>query len=273
MKLQMEESSANAAADTRPDGEAPIEIEADPGASQTDWSMIGRAVHGEDEPSREAWEQLARRYWPAIYAYVRSTGRDVTQASDLTQGFVCDVMLGRRLLEAADPNRGRFRTLLLTALKHYLIEQHRYQSRRKRAPGGDGDGPRIVDLETEDPRVLALSDVPPEDAFAAQWSASLVHRVLELVREECAAEELTPHWTVFEMRVVRPMLQGDRPLPYGVLVDRFGLRDAAQAANMMITVKRRFARRLYQEVRRTVSEEAEVENELRSLLQALERPA
>ena len=64
-------------------------------ASQTDWSMIYDAARGEPEPSAEAWDLLGRRYWPAIYAYIRSSGRNIDDASDLTQGFVCDVLIGR----------------------------------------------------------------------------------------------------------------------------------------------------------------------------------
>jgi RNA polymerase sigma factor (sigma-70 family) len=240
---------------------------ADAGASQTDWSMIYIAAHGEREPAAEAWDQLARRYWPAIYAYIRSSGRDVHAAADLTQGFIADVMVGRNLLETADPKRGRFRTLLLTALKRYVIEQHRRSRRRKRNPQSG----QVIDLDPERALTVSLDvDANPELAFAAQWSAMLIRRVLDRVRSECVDQQLDPHWTVFEARVVRPMLLGEQPTPYAELVERLGLKGPAQAANMMITVKRRYARALAAEVRGTVADPADLEDELNVLHRALE---
>lgn len=240
------------------------------GASQTDWSMIYDAAYGQEDHARAAWDQLARRYWPAIYAYIRRHGRDVDQASDLTQGFVCDVMLGRRLLAVADPRRGRFRTLLLTALKNYIAERHRADTRRKRAPA---DG-KILELDGRGGEALVPTTTEtPEGAFVAQWSVMLVQRVLDRVRQSCEAEGLGRHWSIFEARVVRPMLHGEPPTDYAVLVERFEVRDVAQAANMMITVKRRFARMLYDEVGQTVENVADIDDELRVLMRALERPA
>jgi RNA polymerase sigma-70 factor (ECF subfamily) len=242
---------------------------AGPSASQTDWSMIFQAAHGDSEPAAEAWDTLARRYWPAIYAYVRSGGCDVHRAADLTQGFICDVMVGRRLLEAADPERGRFRMLLLTALKNYLVERHRHASRRRRMPAGAA----AIDPDRLDPRLISQAEQrTPEQAFAMQWSATLIKRVLDRLHDDCVEIELTPHWAVFEARVVRPMLFGESPTEYAALVDRLGLRDAAQAANMMITIKRRFAKALVNEVRQTLAHPSDVEDELHALLRALERP-
>jgi len=244
--------------------------------SQTDWSMIFEAAGNEGAEAREAWDQLSRRYWSAIYAYIRSTGRDVEDAADLTQGFVCDVLLGRRLFAVADPRRGRFRTLLLTALKNYLTERHRYDTRKKRAPGGEsgsnGDGPKLLELDRDSSSIVARSRTPsPEAVFDTQWAVALVHRILDGVRDECVREQLAAHWTIFERRVVRPMLTGEPPVDYTILVERLDLKDAAQAANMMITVKRRFARAMYAEIGRTVRDPEEIEVEISALMRALQR--
>jgi hypothetical protein len=67
------------------------------------------------------------------------------------------------------------------------------------------------------------------------------------------------------------MLTGEPPQDYSILIDRFNIRDAAQAANMMVTVKRRFARALHEEVGATVSDPSQIEDELHALLNALER--
>jgi RNA polymerase sigma-70 factor (ECF subfamily) len=233
--------------------------------------MIHLAGHG-GTLARDAWEQLARRYWPAIYAYLRTTGRGPEEAADLTQGFVCDVLLARSLVRSADPRRGRFRTLLLTALRNYLRERHRYERRERRWPRSATGAPAVPLDASAMEAAAGPGKVDPETAFAAQWSTALVHRVLDSVRNECVREELGAHWCVFERRVVRPLLFGEPPTPYSMLVERFDLKDAAQATNMMITVKRRFARALYAEVGRTVQDPGDVGDEILDLLRALERP-
>ncbi|NNF45026.1 MAG: sigma-70 family RNA polymerase sigma factor [Phycisphaerales bacterium] len=247
---------------------------ADPSASQTNWSVIYQAAHGQTGPARVAWEQLVRRYWPAIYAFVRHRGADVHEAADLTQGFVCDVMIARHLLATADPTRGRFRTLLLASLKNYLADRHRHQSRQKRAPtNADGELGHRFSIDTAELRETALASYDsPDAAFTAQWSTALVRRVLDDVRAACETEGLRAHWAVFEARIARPMLAGEIPVPYPILVDRFQLKDAAQAANMMITVKRRFAQALGLAVSETVSDPDDIADELGELIRSLERP-
>jgi hypothetical protein len=111
----------------------------------------------------------------------------------------------------------------------------------------------------------------PEHAFCAQWNATIIRDVLDRVREGCMQAGLEAHWEVFEARVVRPMLFNEPRLAYSKLVERLELADAAQAANMMITVKRRFVHALVQEVAKTVADPMQVEDELRSLVQDLER--
>jgi RNA polymerase sigma-70 factor (ECF subfamily) len=239
------------------------------GASQTDWSLIGEVAEGSID-GEEARAALIERYWPAVYAFVRKAGRDVHDAADLAQGFVVDVMIRRRLFEGADQTRGRFRTFLLRSLKNYMHERHRYETRRRRSD--EGRRPMRFS-ESALAEMEVRSALTPEAAFAAQWSAGLVRRVITDVRAQCMEDGLEAHWIVFEARVVRPMLQNEAPTPYEALIQRLDLADASQASNMMITVKRRFARRLREEVGRTVPDPVFIEDELNALLRDLEQPS
>lgn len=245
----------------------------------TDWSMILDAAGSNQGVAADATERLVRRYWPAVYAYIRSTGRDVHEASDLTQGFVCDVVLRRQLAKAADPKRGRFRNLLMTSLKNFLGDVHRHRMRQKRLPKGAA----VLPLSEMDLAGIAASEMAtnsaasvedaggPEAAFNAQWSAMLVRRVLEQVQASCEASGLLAHWQVFEGRVARPLLRGDEPVPYAELVEKLQLESASHAANLMVAVKRRFAKALFEAICETVGDRAEAEDELLSLLRDLER--
>jgi len=261
---------------------------------QTDWSMI-YDLSREGESRDRAMETLVRRYWPAIYAYIRRTGRDVHEASDLTQGFIATVILQRGMAEKADRERGRFRSLLLTSLRNYLHERHRHEQRRHprksshrpRKSSPRKTSPRQQDREQSETDDNGARSAPftgfdidaaeggrfesPEAAFSYHWSATLVRSVLERVRSTCIADDLELHWAVFEARVARPLLFGEPAIPLPVLVERLDLQTPAQASNMLVTVKRRFARALREEVRGTVAAESDVESELSALMIDLER--
>jgi RNA polymerase sigma factor (sigma-70 family) len=239
---------------------------ADPGSSHTNWSLIFEAAQGDPAAASAAIERLVRRYWPAVYAYIRQSGRNVNDASDLTQAFVCDVVLHRNLFQKADPSRGKFRTFLLRSLENFLRDNHRHNMRAKRSAANAPLRLTNADLNTAE----IAKDLTPEQAFARQWNTTMIRRALERVRAGCIASGLDVHWRVFEARVVKPMLFGDERVSYSKLVERLELDDAGQAANMMVTVKRRFVRALVEEIGCTVGDPMQVEEELRELLRQVE---
>lgn len=239
---------------------------ADSNSSHTNWSLIFDAGKSDAATASAAIERLVRRYWPAVYAYIRQAGRNVNDAADLTQSFVCDVVLHRNLFQKADPSRGKFRTFLLRSLENFLHDAHRHETRAKRA--GDPSSLRLSNADLV--AAETANDLTPEQAFARQWNTTMILRALERVRIGCLAAGLDAHWRVFEARVVKPMLFGDEKVGYAKLVERLELDDSGQAANMMVTVKRRFVRALVEEVGCTVGDPMQIEEELRDLLRQVE---
>src|SRR5262245_39407495 len=86
----------------------------------THWSVVLDAANSAAPGAQEALEKLCRTYWYPLYAYVRRQGHSPEDAQDLTQAFFAR-FLEKRLVQSADPERGRFRSFLLTALKHFLV--------------------------------------------------------------------------------------------------------------------------------------------------------
>ena len=78
---------------------------------------------------------LCEIYWYPVYAYVRRRGYSAEDACDLTQAFFAR-LLEKSDLRAADPARGRFRSFLLTAVRHFLSNQHDWQSAQKNVAAG-----------------------------------------------------------------------------------------------------------------------------------------
>jgi len=101
--------------------------------TQTNWDLIRDAASG-SSTAKASLDAVMKRAWPAVYAYIRATGRRSEEATELTQAFICDVFLARHLLEKADQSRGRFRTLLIGAVRNYLADTHRRATAAIRAP-------------------------------------------------------------------------------------------------------------------------------------------
>src|SRR4026207_533 len=87
--------------------------------ASTHWSVVTRAGAATTVESMAALDRLCRQYWQPLYYFVRRRGYNEQDAQDLTQGFFARI-LEKHSIDAADRERGRFRTFLLTALENYL---------------------------------------------------------------------------------------------------------------------------------------------------------
>lgn len=257
----------------------------------TIWSLVLGAA-GRD---RASLEHLLRAYWSPVYAFIRRQGYSGHDASDLTQEFLTQVVLGRDLAARANPEKGRFRSFMKQALRNFLIDQHRLGRHHKghsarhqqgvpAAEAGEReDSPRDPDakfkpahpaaaISINDPSAShygsQLPDLsPPEtDAmFDREWAAAVIEQTLDKLEEACLNDGLEAHWEAFSLNVLGPALRGTRPLPMDELARRIGALDATQASNMLQTIKRRFRRALREVVGETVADPANVEHELTEL--------
>lgn len=232
----------------------------------THWTEIIRVREGDEAQQREAMGQVLARYWKPVYCYLRRKGYGNEDAKDLTQGFFHTVVLGRRLVEHAEQTKGRFRAFLLTALRRYAASARRAETAAKRMPDG---GLASLDV-TDAPEVPApASCATPEAAFDYAWASTLLEHVIADVQNECLADGKAAHWFLFSERVLRPVKDGVRPPSLADLCAEYGIADAALASNMIITVKRRFRACLEGHVRQMVASDADVDAEIRDLIEIL----
>lgn len=232
------------------------------GFHTTSWTL----VHGA-RADRAGLEKLLRQYWSPIYAAIRRQGFGTHDASDLTQEFMSQVVIGRDLAGKADPARGRFRSYLKQSLRNFLIDRSRGKKR------AEGDHPAHLATSDGDeagaPEPAAPATGP--DAFDREWAAAVIELTLQRLEEACREDDLGPHWTAFKINVVGPTLRKTQPLSMEALAERIGAADATQASNMLQTVKRRFKRLLREVVAETVADQGEVEQELAILRMSLGR--
>jgi len=236
-----------------------------PSTTGTSWTLIHDAIDEQSPTKGQSRDQLMRRYWAAVFAFIRSSGRTQQQAEDLTQGFFCDVVLGRNLLDRAEEQRGKFRSLLLSAVRNYLADEYRMRTAQRRSPGNGAIG-RLDDDKGLEP---VSGDGDPETAFNSQWVDELIQRTVEQTRSELIANNQTMHWDIFRHRVLEPCLTGAKPIPHEDLAKRWGLSGLAQVSNLLVTAKRRFAKNLLETVRETLPPGLSATTELNELFQAL----
>jgi RNA polymerase sigma-70 factor (ECF subfamily) len=215
---------------------------------------------------REALGNLLVRYLPALRLHVqRRAGVDGHAAEDLVQSFIADKLLSESFLAGADKQRGRFRTYLLTALDRFAISEHRRQSAQKRRPR---DG-RVVAIDG------AVEQPAPRrgaaDAFDAEWARQIVTQAVSRMREECERRRRDDLWALFELRIMRPAMEGTPAPSYAELAERFSFASPKQACIALRTVQRLFTRALYEVVGEYAGSVEMVDAELLDLRRILSR--
>jgi RNA polymerase sigma-70 factor (ECF subfamily) len=227
----------------------------------TQWSLV-LAAGGGSADSSAALEQLCRLYWPAVHAHLRRQGMDPHQSEDLTQEFFARLLSGNSFA-AVSPDKGRFRTFLLAALKHFLINEWKRERTLKR--GGGVPLVALDGLEAQARDAIEPSHrETPEAAYDRRWALTLLSRVMARMKAEYVAAGQARR---FEM-LKGYLLEGSGPQSYGETARRLGLTDAA-VKSAIYKIRQRFGQMLRAEVSRTVGHSGEVDDEIRCLLEAL----
>jgi RNA polymerase sigma factor (sigma-70 family) len=147
----------------------------------THWSVVLEA-QGESPAAQEALEKLCRIYWRPIYSFVRRQGAGPEDAQDLTQGFFA-LLLERRDLRTVRKEKGRLRSYLLSAVKHFLVDEHRRAMAIKR-----GKGQQLIPLEelrTEERSGMEVADpLTAERIYERRWASMVLERVLNRLQDK-----------------------------------------------------------------------------------------
>lgn len=233
----------------------------------THWTSIVALQRQQDPNQRRlAMERLLKEYWKPIYCYLCRKGLDRERAKDLTQDFIANVILGRDLVARADRAKGRFRAFLCSALKRYWVSATRSEMAQKRLPAG-----RMVAMDAmEAPDALhPVTDCTPDQAFVYAWASSLLDAVLAAVRDGCCRAGQMAHWEAFHARIVGPIMEGTRPPALPEVCAAHGIKNESIASNMIVTVRRRFRRTLWEHVRQMVGSDQDVDAEIQEIMQIL----
>ena len=234
-----------------------------PGPSQfptTRWTLVVAAGDPRRKEARSALVSLCENYWYPLYAYLRRRGYAADPAQDLTQEFFTRVLEGR-YLDRANPEKGRFRSFLLTSLKFFVADEDDRHRALKR--GGGQLLPFEFSPGEERYQREPGHDETPERIFERRWALSVLDRVMEKLRDE-----FVQHGRLEHFERLKIFLLGQSDAPYAALACEMNTSEGALKVAIH-RLRKRYRELFRQEIADTVADPAEVESELRFLAAAL----
>jgi RNA polymerase sigma-70 factor (ECF subfamily) len=228
----------------------------------TQWTRVLEA-HGDSPEAKAALSDLCAAYYAPVFAFIRRSAPDEDAARDLTQEFFAR-LLARHGIDNVDPQRGRFRSYLLGAVKHFLADVREHDHRLKR---GDGQPLQSIEPGTDTSPGLQLADPnapSPDREFDRKWALTLLDRALAALAQEHEAAGKAGHF-----EALKPWLSGDSEnISQAEAAAGLGLNEGAVKVAIH-RLRRRFREVIRNEIGQTVSDPAQVDTELHCLLEAL----
>ena len=230
----------------------------------TRWTVVMKAAQSQAEGAELALAELCQVYWYPLYIFARRRGYSPSDAEDLTQGFFLH-LLADRALAGIDPVKGKFRSFLIACFQNYIADAADWSRRVKR-----GGGKELVQLDAEDAeeryRREPVEFLTAEKIFDARWAMTILGETMTRLREEyiAAGKEST-----FE--ALESFLDPNSALAlpsYEDVAKRLGL-SASGVKTIVHRMRKRYRSILREEVGRTVSDPANIDEEIHALCEAL----
>jgi len=232
----------------------------------THWSLVDavKPDKASQTHAREALEELCRTYWYPLYAFVRNRGYGAADAQDLTQAFFTR-LIETEGLASADRTRGRFRSYLLGALKHFLAnEWHRTQTQKR------GGKVRFIEWDALNPEArytgAAQPTDNPEHLFDREWALQTLAGALQALRDE-----MDQAGKIVLFDALKGSLTGQEDVPRDQLAEQLDMSEGAVKVAVH-RLRQRYRLLLRAAIAETVSNEADLEDEMRYLVAVLRRP-
>jgi RNA polymerase sigma-70 factor (ECF subfamily) len=230
----------------------------------THWSLVSMAQASSSDAAgaQHALETLCGAYWYPIYSFVRHQGHSPEDAQDLTQSFLAE-FIERQGFASADRDRGRFRTYLLGALKHFLAnEWHRNKAIKR---GGGINFLEWDNLQAEARYALEPAELcDPEMGYDREWALQLIERAKAALRQEAISQG-----NLNQFEVLKGCLGGGET-PRIESAKKLGLSEGA-IKTAVHRLRQRYRTLIRAEVAETVQTRSEIDSEMRYLVSVLRK--
>lgn len=228
----------------------------------THWTIVLQARDGDSHVRQASLAALCETYWQPLYAYVRRRGYRPEDAQDLVQEFFAK-FLERNFLKNVSRDKGRFRNFLLASLNHFLANEWNKKTAKKRGGGLMFFSLDVPEAERKLPD-LAAPQCSPEDIYRREWALALLSRAYERLKDETDSKAARERFDIVKGYLVASATR----IPYAQLEAETGV--AAGTLKVWVhRLRQRYGELIRDEIRQTVCEESDVDEELRELLAAL----
>jgi RNA polymerase sigma-70 factor (ECF subfamily) len=222
---------------------------------------------GDSAEARAALSELCEAYYNPVLAFLRRERRSEDEARELAQDFFARILSGSGFA-GANQDRGRFRSYLLGALKHFLIEARQRAHRQKR---GGGIAPESLDalheMDSGENAAFQVRDhttIQPDINFDREWALEILRRALLALEAELTAKGKRDHF-----QILQPSLVGEAvALPVAEAARRLKMTEGALKVAMH-RLRKRFGELVRSEIAQTLRDPALAEEELAHLIAAL----
>jgi RNA polymerase sigma factor (sigma-70 family) len=230
----------------------------------TRWTLVMVSAQSQAAGGKAALSELCRIYWYPLYSFVRRRGSSPHDAQDLTQGFFLH-LLEHRALTQVDRLKGKFRSFLLASFQNYLSNEAQRARSLKR-----GKEYEFVSLDWESAenryRLEPADYLTAEKIYDARWAMTLLNHVMLALESSYAAEGKTSTFQALEIFL---RFGDSRPSPsYEELSEKLGV-SIGGVKTLVHRLRKRYSQMLRDEVARTVSDPADIDNEIHALCDAL----
>lgn len=237
----------------------------------TRWTQVV-AAYGKTPEAQQALRELCETYYGPVELFVRRYRGGAEDARDLTHEFFAKLLEGDSLGNA-DRTRGRFRSYLLGAVKHFLNDLRDRDQTLKR---GGGRTPQSLDQplredDSENAETLAIADprgLPPDAYFDREWALAVVEQAIETLRAEAASAGELSRFEVLQRWLVTPS-------SHDTAIEAARSLNLSEGAFKVAVhrLRKRFRQIVVDQIATTVQDSVEVQDELRYLINAMMSPA
>ncbi len=234
--------------------------------ASTRWTVITTAGKTGITSARalDALSELCRIYWRPLYLFLRRQGIGAEDAQDLTQGFFAELIRDRTYLRA-DREKGRFRSFLLGALKHFVADARTRDQAQKRGGGASWEPFDEQAVRQVEAQIALATRGKPEAVYEREWAAALLRQTLHRLAREF---ELAGKTSLYDSLKGYVALGSDDIVPYEEVSLRLR-RPASTLRSDLRRMRTRYRTLLREEVSATVAEPKDVDDELRYLCQVI----
>ena len=228
----------------------------------THWSVILSAGDTSSPQHEQALSELYQSYWYPLYAYLRRCGYDTHQAEDYTQSFFAQ-LLEKHSLHNVKPTPGKFRSFLLTAIRHFVADEHDHAKAIKR---GGTTKKLSLDFEKAERQYdhSLANNMSPERLFERSWAMTMLQRTMNRLEVEFTSKNKQAYFTSLSTYIGGQKTD----VPYHTLATELNMTEGAVKVAVH-RLRKRYQELLRNEIAQTVAAEDQIDEEIRDLFIAL----